>query len=322
MRSIDLRWNPRFCDDNKRLKDPKFFRDWFWGLKHVVVGLKNRWWAVILLMIYALLVVAFENIPGLLCALIERALFALLAVPIVASAWAELRSFQPDTLDTKYRSDRLIAEQQDGEPGSDEKLSVESNLFGNQPYVDPLTDLSIFEGTLKPADAAKDGSRGGPLKSTAESKPFAMEPNFFSVCLIYAMSVGLLTLLIVVPGMWFATTRSMSLMFVFAYKRTLVEAFSASENLVKNHFWRTYFYMVFTPTAVALTVVVLALIPCIVSSVLSPSNDVDPILLNVFGFFIAIFLLIFQLACIPTMAYFFGWLIEKRLESKSEMAKR
>lgn len=301
MEPVNLRWNPEYCIDGTSLNEPKFMRDWKWGMRHLAAGIKARPLAFVGLFFYCLTVVLWEQMPSLLAAFIERGIVVILGAPIAVSAWNDLRNCPTQSWDTKYKSDRLKSEQADIENAS---------LFGDE----ESSAVSKAIQTL--------GTGISLVSNDPQDRKDALEPNLYITTVYYSFCVGLLTILFIVPGIWFGTTRCLGFIIMCVERKKMAECFQESCALVKDNFGRTARYMVGIPTLMAIGALVVLMIPYLVAVFTVPESPTEKTLLVVTQFLFGFSLLMFQLSCFPMMAYMYGWLKQKQIQSQLEPVRR
>jgi hypothetical protein len=98
--------------------------------------------------------------------------------------------------------------------------------------------------------------------------------NFmFAVCFLYGLATILLSLLLVVPGVWWAARSSLAIVFVCIENASPIEAFKKSHQLVQGHFWLTVRYLVLGPLAVFLLILIsIVIISGIVDAIANQST--------------------------------------------------
>lgn len=106
----------------------------------------------------------------------------------------------------------------------------------------------IAHDVIQRARAEKEGR---PVEEVIKEAGGAETRMFFN-SFIYSFCFVLLSLLLILPGLWFVSRASLAIIFVSVERKSVIDSFFSSFALTKGHFKKTLGYMFFAPLSIFL----------------------------------------------------------------------
>ena len=106
----------------------------------------------------------------------------------------------------------------------------------------------IAHDVIQRARAEKEGR---PVEEVVKETA-GVETTMFFNSFIFSFWFLLLSLLLVIPGLWFVSRASLAIIFVSVERKNAIDSFFSSFDLTKGHFRKTLGYMFFAPLSIFL----------------------------------------------------------------------
>ena len=155
-----------------------------------------------------------------------------------------------------------------------------------------------------------------------DSKVMVYETNLtllaekmFVLSMIYSILTVLLSFLFIVPGIWYATVFSMSLITLCVDNSKLFQSFSISKSMVAGNFYDVFRYLILWAIALGMIAIVVFYGPYLALYDSIPESMSFYFEFGIF-FFADLTFVFLQLSFLPPMVYLFAYLTDKKLHKK------
>lgn len=160
--------------------------------------------------------------------------------------------------------------------------------------------LYIAYETIRLVWIAKTGEVDNSTPEDLNKKIAGVEANMFGSTLLFGLFTVLTGLLLIVPGIWFATKASLAMIFVCIENKKPIESIKLSHQLTNGRLWKTMSYMILGPT-LALLLTLIPVLILIVPITMIPEGVYLETASTIYGASCSAMGSLFQLSLFPPM---------------------